>query len=208
MSDRPEERTLDLLQRARNDAVAMQALFERFLPRVRRIAAIRLGRSEQQLLDADDVTQEAMTDAFLGLATFEVGSDGKLCNWLATIVENRIRMTLRAGRRHKRGGEKVQRFADHGSTISGSKLPGDTPTPSQHAAGAELDERVRDALRELPDDYREVLVHRVFCGMTYPEIAESMAMRDGDAVRGLFAKALREAQAKLGPGVGITRGWQ
>ncbi len=209
MSERCPEPTIHLIERARaEDQEAMHRLFERFLPRVRNIAAIRLGRAPRELFDADDICQEAVTDAFLGLDNFDIGSDGKVCNWLATIVENRIRMAIRAGRTLKRGGGKVERFGDRGEAMRDSQLPGDAPGPGEYAQAAEISEKMQRALEGLPEQHREVLLQRVYCRMTYTEIAESLELKNGDAVRGLYMKALRELQERLGTeGVRETAGW-
>lgn len=196
----PIEKTLDLVERAqRDDSAALEQLFERYLPRVRNIAAIRLGRARRELLDIDDVAQEAMLDAFRGLDRFDLDSDGKFCNWLATIVENRIRMTLRAGSAIKRGSGNVQRFADAPKTMHASQLQGDGSTPSMHAAGSELTEQMETGLQQLSEEYREVIVQRVFCQMTFSEIAESMQLRNGDAVRSVYTKALLALRTHMEP---------
>ncbi|HEX5054110.1 MAG TPA: sigma-70 family RNA polymerase sigma factor [Planctomycetota bacterium] len=193
------ENTLHLVARAQaEDETALHALFERYLPRVRRIAALRLGKRPNDVLDIDDITQEALADAFQRLDRFDVDSDGKFCNWLATIVENRIRMTLRSGRAHKRGGGRLQRFGDAAESVHASHLPGDEPTPSQHARGAELGEQMERALLELPERYREIIIHRYYCQMEYAEIAPLTGLANADAVRAVYSRALRELRARLG----------
>ncbi len=209
MADLTPPQTMALIERARaDDADAMRQLFERFLPRVRNIAAVRLGKSTQELVDVDDVTQEALTDAFLGLERFDTQSDGKLCNWLAMLVENRIRMTLRAGRAEKRGGGNVKRFTDEAVDVRASHIPGESPTPSRSAAEAERNEEVQRALCDLTEEFREVLLQRVYCRMSFNEIADAMELRNGDTVRGIYTKALRALQARLGPdAAAATQGW-
>ncbi len=65
----PLDDTLRLVARAQDeDPEALQVLFVRYLPRVRRIAALRLGHRSRSLYDFDDVLQEAMVDAFRGLS--------------------------------------------------------------------------------------------------------------------------------------------
>ncbi len=209
MSKQPAEKTLFLVERAQgDDPDALQLLFTRFLPRVRNIAAIRLGRNPRELFDVDDIAQEAITDAFLALEKFDIGSDGAICNWLSTLVENRIRMALRAGRAQRRGGGKVQRFADVDDTVRSSQFAGDAVSPSQHAAGNELNDKLQSVLHGMTEQFREVLLQRVFCRMTYAEIADTMGMPNADAVRGVYAKALKALQAGLGTDAArATRGW-
>src|SRR5262245_12995939 len=86
-----------LLVRAaqRGDAEALEALFTRYLPRVRQIVALRLGWRLRQLLEVDDIVQEVLLDAFQGLGQFEPRSEGSFRNWLARTVEREIVDTSR-----------------------------------------------------------------------------------------------------------------
>ncbi len=196
----PIQNTMHLVERAQSqDESALRELFERYLPRVRRIAALRLGRISVDLTDVDDITQEAMTDAFRALDDFDVGSDGKFCNWLATLVENRIRMAMRAGRRLKRGDGRVQRFADAASTIHDSRLAGDGATPSQEAMGRELNQRMERVLLDLSEQHRELIIQRYFSQMSYEEIVESLGYASGGAVRAEYSRALKEFRCRLEP---------
>ncbi len=193
--------TMILVKRAQaEDEEALQDLFERYLPRVRQLAAMRLGHTSSELLDVDDVTQEAMVDAFQNLNSFEEGSDGKFSNWLATLVTNRIRMALRAGRQIKRGGGQVQRFTDEPAAEHPSHMRGKDATPSQEAVGNELTEEIERVLLELPEAYREVLLQRYFSQMSYGEIAESMGMANTGAVRALYSRALAQLRDRLDSG--------
>lgn len=138
-----------------------------------------------------------MIDAFRGLATFDLESDGKLCAWLAKIVENRIRMALREGRAQKRGGGQVQRFADAAETFHASAVGGSDATPSQNAAGAELGDRLEQNIHRLPERQREVIIHRFFCDMSYEEISEEMELSGANAARSLFSKALKSLGSRI-----------
>ncbi len=199
MTDTPDnEQTIHLVLRAQDDdEAAREALFSRFWPRVRRIVALRLGKNPRERLDTDDITQEALMDAFRGLSTLDIGSDGKLTAWLARIVENRIRMTLRSSQAQKRGEGAERRFADSAETIRVSRLPGDDATPSQFAMNRESHDRIADSLLLVPERYREVIIHRYICEMSYAEIAEELGFANADAARAMYSKALRELRRAM-----------
>lgn len=183
----------------RDDFAAMQELFERFLPRVRRIAAIRLGRSGRALQEVDDLVQESLFDAFRGLENFDTKSDGQLLGWLGKIVENRLRATLRHGRAQKRGGDRVQRFADFSQACGPSRFADANATPSQNAMGTEMQARISEKVHELPEQQRELIILRLYCELSYDEIAAELQLGGADSARALFSRALRALGSMVSP---------
>ncbi len=202
MSHSPENLpTLMLVERAQDDDfAAMQQLFERFLPRVRRIAAVRLGRNGRAMQEVDDLVQEALFDAFRGLENFDTRSDGQLLGWLSKIVENRLRAMLRHGRAQKRGGDQVQRFADFSQACGPSRFADLGASPSQNAMGAELETRVSEKVHELPEQQRELVILRLYCQLSYEEIAAELQLGGADSARALFSRALRTLGSMVLPG--------
>lgn len=77
----PLESTLRLVCAAQEgDPDALGALFQRYLPRVRRAVGARLRWPRGRLRDADDLVQEALLKALKSLPGFDVESDGKFWN--------------------------------------------------------------------------------------------------------------------------------
>ncbi len=110
--------TAFLINAARKgDASALEILFHRFLPRVNRIASIRMGCRLKEFADHEDIVQESMIEAFLRLPTMDLRHDGAFLNWLATIVENNIRDHRRHLSAQKRGAGLVHPLTDQGSTF-------------------------------------------------------------------------------------------
>lgn len=183
-------------QAQRGDERALEELFQRYLPIVRRIAALRMGKQTAQLLDVEDIVQETLADAFRSLDRFDV-SQGRFCNWLSQIVENRIRMELRKGSAQKRGGGRELRFADGGSQLRSSLFPGTEPTPSQNLAGQEAEDRVQSCLLAMGERHREVIIQRMICEMSFAEIAEQMGFEQESSARNLYSKALKELKHRI-----------
>ena len=78
------EATLELVGAAqKGDRSALEALFERYLPRVRQIVAVRMGRRLNQVVEFDDIAQDVLLKVFQGLDRFEQKSEGSFRNWLA-----------------------------------------------------------------------------------------------------------------------------
>jgi RNA polymerase sigma-70 factor (ECF subfamily) len=92
--------TLTLLTRARNgDAEALNDLFARYLPGLRRWASGRLPRWARDLADTPDVVQEVLLETFKRIDGFDHRGEGALRAYLRQAVMNRIREELRRANR-------------------------------------------------------------------------------------------------------------
>ena len=110
-SDPGLRRTTILVEAAQGaDASALNDLFARYLPRTRRIVALRMGWKLQQIQDHKDAVQNALNKVFQGLERFEARTEGAFRNSLAYCVECSLRDTLRQANRKKRGEGNVLRF--------------------------------------------------------------------------------------------------
>jgi RNA polymerase sigma factor (sigma-70 family) len=145
-----------------------------------------LLRNEQ---DAQDVVQEAFLRAFRSFGGFH-GSNGRA--WLLTIVRNTSYTLL-----------KKNRVADLTTTfdeeIHASGNESMTPaTILEHSEDAEL---IREAMDELPADFREVLVLRHQEGLSYKEIADIAQIPPGTVM-----SRLARARTKLKEGLAARIG--
>jgi len=202
MDDRssdPLQTTLRLLAGARgDDRAALDELFARYAPRVRRIVALRLDRPIDRIADFDDVAQEALLRAFRGLDRFRGSSVGEFRNWLARIVENTIRDLLEQGDTRKRGEGNERCFGELGDdSLASSIFAGVSPSPSEQAMGRELEQRVEAALLDLDERYREVIVLRKLCEMSYEEIAGELGLGEEGNARKICSRALRKLEDAL-----------
>ena len=136
-----------------------------------------LLRNEQ---DAQDVVQEAFLRAFKSFSGFH-GSNGRA--WLLTIVRNTSYTLL-----------KKNRVADlttpFDEEIHASGHESVSPaTILEHSEDAEL---MREAMNELPAEFREILTLRHQEGLSYKEIAEIAQIPPGTVM-----SRLARARAKL-----------
>ena len=116
-----------------------------------------LLRNEQ---DAQDVVQEAYLRAFKSFGGFH-GSNGRA--WLLTIVRNTSYTLLKKN-------HAVDLTTTFDEEIHGSGHESVSPaTILEHAEDAEL---VKEAMDELPAEFREILVLRHHEGLSYKEIAD------------------------------------
>jgi RNA polymerase sigma-70 factor (ECF subfamily) len=80
---------------------------------------------------------------------------------------------------------------EHSSALLGNLLAAPGPSPSQSAQRRELGVVLADALAEMSDDYRQVLLLRSIEERDWDEVARCMGRTPG-AVRMLWARALKE----------------
>jgi RNA polymerase sigma factor (sigma-70 family) len=74
----------------------------------------------------------------------------------------------------------------------------DQTSPSQAAVADEEQRVLGDAMAALPEDYAAVLRHVHVEGLTLAETGARMG-RSADAARKLYARAMSELAARLGP---------
>ena len=100
-ADVPSDATGHLLKRARaGDREALELLFARHAPTLRRWASGRLPRWARDVAETQDLVQDAVLQVFKRVEAFEPRGDGALQAYLRQAVMNRIRNELRSkGRR-------------------------------------------------------------------------------------------------------------
>jgi RNA polymerase sigma-70 factor (ECF subfamily) len=136
-----------------------------------------LLRNEQ---DAQDVVQEAYLRAFKSFAGFH-GSNGRA--WLLTIVRNTSYTLLKKNR-------SVDLTTTFDEEIHTAGYESVSPaTILEHSEDAEL---LREAMEELPAEFREILTLRHQEGLSYKEIGDIAQIPPGTVM-----SRLARARAKL-----------
>ena len=129
-----------------------------------------LARTPQ---DAEDIVQEAYLRALKFFGGYQ-GGDARA--WILAIVRN----TTYSYMEKNRPGDLMEEFDEDVHTAEDQK---------PHAEEALLQsidaQSLRDALKELPVSFREVLVLRELEGMSYKQIADVMAVPVGTVMSGL-----------------------
>jgi RNA polymerase sigma-70 factor (ECF subfamily) len=175
----PGDLTGDLLDRARaGDDAALNQLFERHLPALRRWAHGRLPRWARDIADTTDIVQETMLGTLKQLDRFEHRGDGALQAYLRQAVMNRIRNELR-------------RLAARGATHTlDSGMRDDGTSPLEAAIAQETLDRYDAALDRLKPEEREAVVSRIEFDLSYAELAEVLDKPSPDAARMAVVRAL------------------
>jgi RNA polymerase sigma-70 factor (ECF subfamily) len=167
------------------DTVAYGRLVARYQDRLYGTLVHLLGSAQ----DAYDVAQESFLLAWQNLATFR--GDSAFYSWLFRIAHN-------AAVSYRRRDRRPARSIDRGRDLHGDEPVDPRPT-TDPSSGMVTDERrqiVQDALGELPDEYRTVLVLKELDGLRYEEIAEVIGCPVG-TVRSRIHRARIELRDKL-----------
>ena len=152
--------------------------------------AVRMTRDRE---DAEDLVQETMAKAWAAFGTFEPGTNVRA--WLYRIMTN----TFISGYRRRDRAPMLLR-EDLTDRVALPTWPSGSPTLRSAEAEA-LDrmpaEELRQALRELPPDFRTVVYLADVEGYTYHETAAMMGTPIGTVMSRLH-RARRTLRSKLG----------
>jgi RNA polymerase sigma-70 factor, ECF subfamily len=186
-----QEASLVALLRS-GDPGAFETLVRTYMPMMLRVAR-RFMRSEE---DARDAVQDAFVSAFRSIGKFE--STARLSTWLHRIVVNACLMRLRTQRRHPEEDieEYLPRFAEDGHQVQLSEMW--TETAESILERTELTGIVRDAIDQLPDTYREVLLLRDIEELSTDEAAQTLGVT-ANAVKIRLHRARQALRTLLDP---------
>lgn len=187
--------TQALLLRAQNgEGQALSELYDRYQMRVLAAVRARLGAKLRGKLESWDVVQEVFLASLKNVQSFKPTSEGAFLNWLAKIVENRIRDRLDYFDADKRAPERETPLSGLRSAESSFPLDipdrSSAPTPSQVLILNEDLARLEEVMDRLPEEQREMIVAVKIEGRSYDEIARVIG-KSPDAVRMQVNRAMR-----------------
>lgn len=157
MVDEPEQR--ELIERAKEgDVAAFERLIEPHLPRVRRFARSMMSEPA----DADDLAQEAVLKAYVGIRTYRHHSS--FSTWLYRIVRNACIDVSRSAYQKRR--QKSEPLDAESEACTRATTP-----PEANLEQGRRRERLWAALRRLPPEYRSAVVLFDLEGLTQDEVA-------------------------------------
>lgn len=167
MASFEEESAIDraLAERAKSgDFAAFEDLVKRYQART---YAVALGMMKNAA-EAEEVTQDTFLTAFEKLSTFR--GESAFSSWLYRVTMNHALMRLRKKKPVASGDDG---FLDDQAASRGLAIAGDAPrAPDSTVDDRRLRDAIEQALTELPDDMRAVLLLRAFEGMSNQEVAE------------------------------------
>jgi len=178
----------NLLQRAVDgDAGAINALVRTLRPHIER----QLRRYPVGDQDRDDLVQTTLMQVLRRLPSFR--GDSPFTTWLFRVTANEALMMMRSQRRHRArvaDGFEPERLDALPSFGDGAQGADASAVHNQRAA------RVRQALDELTEEYRDVVIAHYHLDLGLQEIADRFALSEA-AVRSRIYRARARLRAML-----------
>jgi RNA polymerase sigma-70 factor (ECF subfamily) len=180
---------------------ALGRLLERYRAYLTLLAGLQVGRRLQGKVDPSDLVQETFLEAARHFAQFRGETEPELAAWLrqilASCVAHLVRRYCGTQARDVRLERVLADELDQSSLAIDRALIAEQSTPSQGASRREEAVLLADALAQLPDDYRTVLVLRHLEDLTFLQVAERMG-KSLDSVHKLWMRGLARLKQVMG----------
>ncbi|WP_433966621.1 RNA polymerase sigma factor [Tunturiibacter gelidiferens] len=166
-----------------------------------------IARSLNDPADAADITQEVFIKVFRSIRGFH--GEASLRTWLYRIALHEASNQRRWWSRHKKQEITIDSSfesdpdAENSHQSLASTLADQSDSPFDHAAQAEVRERVEAALRQIPEAFRTVVILREIEGFAYEEIAEILNVNLG-TVKSRLTRGRAALRTILNAGVAIA----
>lgn len=191
-----------LLSAARmGDRDARGQLLELYRAYLTLLARLEIDRRLQGKVDPSDLVQETFLEAYRDFDQFRGRTEKEFLSWLRQVLlsnlSNLVRHYLGTRGRDVRLERALAVELDESSRVLDRGLIAQQSSPSQQAVRREQAVMLADALGQLPDAYREVIILRHLEGLSFPEVAGRMG-RTVESVKKLWARALARLRSTLG----------
>lgn len=181
MSTDPEQERL--LQRLRRrDEVAFTEFVRIYQDRVFALCVRMLNNRAE----AEDVSQDVFVAVFKNIDSFR--GDAQLSTWLYRIAANHCRNRIRyLSRRNHRQNASLD---DTWETEVNEHIGENLPRPDRVAEGKQLESIIQQALAELDEDQRLIVILRDVDHLSYAEIGDILDLAEGTVKSRLFRARL------------------
>jgi RNA polymerase sigma-70 factor, ECF subfamily len=183
-----------LLRRLRDrDERAFRELIQGHRDRVYNITFRMLGNRAE----AEDVAQEVFITVFKTIETFR--EESKFSTWLYRVTVNHCKNRIKyLARRHDRDRDELDESSNGHNGAIGSPPP---TAPDRALEGAQMEKLLQEAIGNLDDDHRVVVVLRDVEDLSIEEICEITGLPDG-TVKSRLHRARLALRKKLQRHVG------
>jgi RNA polymerase sigma-70 factor, ECF subfamily len=182
------------------DGVALGQLLERYRNYMGLLVRLQVGRRLRSKVDVDDLLQEIWLEIHRKIALFRGCSEREFLTWvrrvIGSILANQIRHYIGTKGRDLRLERAFADELDQSSRALNGSLVAPESSPSQQAVRREQAVLLADALQDLPEDYREVIILRQLEGLSFPDVARRVG-RTEDSVKNVWLRALARLRRAL-----------
>jgi RNA polymerase sigma-70 factor (ECF subfamily) len=190
-----------LLAEARGgNAKALDRLFAMCRNYVNLMARTQVEGWLQAKVDASDLVQQTMLEAYRDFLRFQGGTEAEWLAWLRQILSHNaadfVRRYHRTGKRQAAREVTLVNSADSSAGDGIANLPDDGESPSQHLLRKERELQLADALARLTPDHREVIILRNLQRLPFDEVAERLN-RSRPAAQMLWMRAMHKLQEAM-----------
>ena len=197
------DRTRELLAAARDgDREAVEGLMDRHRDALRKLVSHRMDRAIGQRVDASDVVQDVLLEASNRLASYLEQPTLPFHLWLRQLARDRL---IDMHRRHRKAQRRsvdrerplrARAHSDRSSLDLAARLADAELTPAAASIRRDMQLRFREAIEELAEDDREILLMRHFEQLTNSEAAQALKL--SPAAAGMrHLRALRRFKGQL-----------
>jgi RNA polymerase sigma-70 factor (ECF subfamily) len=175
------------------------ASLESYREYLRLFARMHLDRRLQGKLDASDIVQQTLLEAYQGLAEFRGEGSAQKAAWLRQILARNLANAVRdfgRGKRDVKRERSLEAALENSSVRVQAWLGAEQSSPSQRAARQEDVVRLAEALARLPEPQREAVFLRHIQDCSLADIACQLK-RSKAAVAGLLHRGLEQLRVLL-----------
>lgn len=171
---------------------ALDLLFEACFPYLRAVANREFSASLRSRLDPGDVVQDTLLKAWRHFPQFRGETEADLLAWLRQILHRNL---ANERRRHLRTARRSTHLEVVLAEATLMQLPStadsDAESPGRLALVRERQEVLEDALRRLPEHYRQALCLHTQDELTFAQVGERLCC-SAEAARKLWRRAAEE----------------
>lgn len=186
--------TEDLVTLAQQDNMAA---LEELVKRYQKIVYVTLYQLAPERNDITDLAQEALLRMCRSIKSIRNPKTFKY--WLNRIITNLFYDELRKTPRRIQASSLDESYSDEEGDVTASRdVPDSSAVPDEVALNTELDQKIHDAIANLPEQFRTIIVLRELQGLSYEEIASLVNINIG-TVKSRLARARQRLQEELQP---------
>lgn len=172
--------------------------FEAFRSYLHVLAETQLHNRLKSKVDASDIVQQTMLQAYQARSQFRGSSDAEKAAWLRTILNNVLCGLARGFGRQRRdvSREQSMQAIENSSVQLMNLLAGDVSSPSAAMHRHERADELARAMLKLTAEQRQAIMLKYWHGKTLSQISETLG-KSNEAVAGLIFRGMQKLRSSI-----------